>query len=586
MVLGRNAVRLPGHQQASWLHVLWAFGLVSLAVQATAATVLVDGTVRHQTMEGFGTSVRVFDDPHVFENFNPATGRAATVLTPAQQDQVLDRLYTDLRLTRVRPASPDTAVGSGIEPINDNNNPNVTDVTKFNFDWKRLDAHVDYIVRARERGANAFFLSPLSRETWMGTDSQSSRDVGEYSEWLLAQVRRSAERGVRLPYLSVANEPSYSRNTLSGEFMREVIKNLGPRLRAEGFDTQFVTTDDVRASNGGAKAQIILADPAARQYVGALATHLYDEPISNVSQMKSLAAQYELPLWMTEFTMSAMNTAGLPRDPFAWGSLMHDLIATYDVSAVDYLWGFFGEWEGNATTLISLNNTGATYDGYTLNKTYYTTGQFSRFIEVGAERIDATSSDAAVRTTAYLTDDTLTIVALNMGHSSVPLTIDLTGLPDTTQFQVVRTTVTENWASGQAVDISESTANTTLAGNSITTFIATLATYPGDFNQDGLVDAIDLASWKSSFGLAAGAKRRQGDSDGDGDVDGADFITWQQGSGIKASVVDAPVPEPNSLFSLLLPLVGAARARRINRGSLPRPTKLTQPGQFAAASFA
>lgn len=39
------------------------------------AVVTVDGSVRHQTMDGFGSSVRLFDDPHVFENFNAATGR-------------------------------------------------------------------------------------------------------------------------------------------------------------------------------------------------------------------------------------------------------------------------------------------------------------------------------------------------------------------------------------------------------------------------------------------------------------------------------------------------------------------------------
>ena len=82
----------------------------------------------------------------------------------------------------------------------------------------------------------------------------------------------------------------------SGAFLRDVIKNLGPRLRVEGLDTMFVTPDDVRSSNGASKAAIILADPAARQYVGALATHLYDESVTNVSQMKALAVQYDLPL--------------------------------------------------------------------------------------------------------------------------------------------------------------------------------------------------------------------------------------------------------------------------------------------------
>ena len=434
-----------------------------------AVTVAIDGSVRHQTMDGFGSSERVFDDPHVFENFNPATGRAATVLTTAQQDEVLDRLYRELGLTRLRPATPDTAVGAGIEPSNDNTDPNATDLSKFNFNWKNLDAHVDYIARARARGVTTSFLSPLSRESWMGTSTPT--DVAEYGEWLMAQVRRAAELGVRLPYLSVANEPSYSRNTLSGQFIRDVIKNVGPRLRAEGFDTMFVTPDDVRASNAAAKASVVLADPVARQYVGALATHLYDESVSNVGQLKSLATQYGLPLWMTEFSLSGMGSAGRPADPFAWASLMHELISSYDVSAVDYMWGFFGEWEGSSSMLITLNHTGSTYDGYTLNKTYYTTGQFSRFVEPGAERIRAQSSDPAVQTTSFVNDDgEVVIVAVNAGSSNQQVTFNLSGTPAVARFAGVRTSASENWAAVAPISVQGSAFSAVLPHNSVTTF--------------------------------------------------------------------------------------------------------------------
>ncbi|MBA3485304.1 MAG: hypothetical protein H0T51_26205 [Pirellulales bacterium] len=518
--------------------------------RVSAATVLVDSAIRYQTMDGFGSSERVFDDPHVFDNFNPATGRAATVMTTAQQEAVLDRLYTDLKLTRVRPANPDN--GSGMEAVNDNNDPNVTDLSKFNFSWKNLDAHVDYITRARERGANNFFLSPLGREPWMGTTT--ANDAAEYSEWLFAQVKRSADRGVRLPFLSVANEPSYSRNTMSGQFIRDVIKNLGPRLRADGFETQFVTPDDVRSSDGASKAAIILADPIARQYVGALATHLYDESVHNVAQMKALADQYGLPLWMTEFTAGAMGTAGLPQNAFSWGSLMHDLISNYDVSAVDYLWGSFGEWEGNATTLISLNNTGAAYDGYTLNKTYYTTGQFSRFIEPGAERIKAESSDAGVQTTAYLSDSELVLVAINTDSASKEITFDLSGIP-AEQFARIRTSLIENWATLPSIAVSGSTLTATLPGNSIETFVASIpAIVAGDFSENWVINAADLALWRTGFGTNGEASHMQGDADGDRDVDGADFLVWQRdlGDGVSIVATNAAVPEPTAMALLAI----------------------------------
>ncbi len=548
MVTQHKTSPAAGRPFTAVVSTIFAFAIFSSGV--SAATVLVDSAVRYQTMDGFGSSVRVFDDPHVFDNFNPVTGRSATVMTTAQQDEVLDRLYTDLKLTRVRPANPDT--GSGIEAVNDNNDPNVTDFSKFNFVWKNLDAHMDYIDRARARGANTFFLSPLGREPWMGTTTAS--DAAEYSEWLLAQVKRSAVRGVRLPFLSVANEPSYSRNTMSGEFIRDVIKNLGPRLRAEGFDTQFVTPDDVRSSDGASKTAVILADPIARQYVGALATHLYDESVHNVGQMKALADQYELPLWMTEFTVGAMGTAGLPQNAFSWGSLMHDLISTYDVSAVDYLWGYFGEWEGNATTLISLNNTGSTYDGFTLNKTYYTTGQFSRFIEPGAARIKAESDDNGVQTTAYLSDSELVLVAINTGSASKEVTFDLNGIP-AELFARVRTSLIENWATLSSISVDGSSFTATFPGNSIETFVAGIPAFaPGDFSENWIVDATDLALWQIGYGMSVDASHMQGDADGDRDVDGADFLVWQRGfgDGVSSFAKSAALPEPTAAALLAM----------------------------------
>lgn len=51
---------------------------------------------------------------------------------------------------------------------------------------------------------------------------------------------------------------------------------------------------------------------------------------------------------------------------------------------------------------------------------------------------------------------------------------------------------------------------------------------PGDFDQDGDVDDIDLSTWESGFGSLTNATVSTGDTDSDGDVDGSDFLTWQQ----------------------------------------------------------
>jgi glucuronoarabinoxylan endo-1,4-beta-xylanase len=431
-----------------------------------ADTISVDAGVQYQVMAGFGSSERVFDDPHVHNNFNPATARSATVMTAAQQDEILDRLYRDLKLTRVR-----SVTEAGIEVVNDNADPAVTDLSKFNFDFKRNDAHIDYVARARSRGVDTWFLSPLWLESWMTPDTNKQ----EYVEWAMAIIRRWRDQGGELPYYSLINEPGYVRSgTWSGEWMRDVIKLLGPRLRAEGFATKIVIPDDVRASDAAARARVILADAEARRYVGALATHLYGESVSNVAQMRDLATQYGLPLWMTEFSRTGMPSAGLPGDPFAWGALMSDLISSYDVAAIDYMFGFFGQWAANSE-LVVLNIDGQNaYTGYTLPKVYNVTGQFSRHVRPGARRIKALSSTSNIKVSAFRDGGTTVVVACNM-NGSLAHTVDLSlaGVSGPLSVQAVRTSGSENWADLGAVPVGGTSFSTTLPARSITTFLIT-----------------------------------------------------------------------------------------------------------------
>ena len=72
-----------------------------------------------------------------------------------------------------------------------------------------------------------------------------------------------------------------------------------------------------------------------------------------------------------------------------------------------------------------------------------------------------------------------------------------------------------------------------------------------DFNEDGNVDALDLAQWQGDFG-----QNDESDADGDGDSDGADFLVWQSQNGQSTLpiVAAASVPEPSSLILVLLSL--------------------------------
>jgi hypothetical protein len=89
--------------------------------------------------------------------------------------------------------------------------------------------------------------------------------------------------------------------------------------------------------------------------------------------------------------------------------------------------------------------------------------------------------------------------------------------------------------------------------------------FSADFDEDGDVDATDLAIWDGAYDL-----NQLGDADGDNDSDGADFLVWQRQVGSKPAVPAADaVPEPTTwlLFAL------AASCLRTRRRGLRRSTR-------------
>ena len=84
---------------------------------------------------------------------------------------------------------------------------------------------------------------------------------------------------------------------------------------------------------------------------------------------------------------------------------------------------------------------------------------------------------------------------------------------------------------------------------------------PADFDEDGDVDAADLATWQSSYGTGDG-----GDTDLDGDSDGADFLVWQNNlSTPHGGIVGVPEPTTALLFGLALSMMVASPRRGATR---------------------
>ena len=422
-----------------------------VALPQTDVTVTLDPSQRFQTIDGFGTTQRLFDDPHVTETFNSATARAAVIPTSVDQVRILDALYRDLGLTRVR-FHPE-----GIEAVNDNADPLSTDLSKFNFSWKAADGHIAAVRSLQARGLTTYFASPLRVESWM---NESNPD--EYVEWAMAMLRHWRSAGLEMPYFSLMNEPSFygGEKSWSGAWLRDVAKRLGARLRAEKFATKLVAPDDVSPANAYARLQTILADPDARQYIGAVAYHLYDR--GNEDAVAKLAKQYGIPVWMTEYST--------PEDWRAWAGIMHELLATADVSAIDYMWGFFGDWD--RSQLVRVKVRGSSYAGFDFNRQYYVMGQYSRYVRPGAVRIAATSSDPALKVVAFLDGARPVVVVTNLGarEHTVRFELGSAGVCGT-RFEAARTSDTDAWTSLPAVTLDQPRFAAPAAAGSVTTFV-------------------------------------------------------------------------------------------------------------------
>jgi len=421
------------------------------------AVITVNPATRYQTMQGFGASMKLFDDPRTTGTLDPATKRGTAVPSVVDQGTILGELYTDLGLTRVR-FVPD---GSGIEPVNDNGDPQVADPTKFDFAWTQGDGQLALMPDLTRRGVTTWFAAPLSLEKWM-----TPSNPAEYAEWAMVMLHHWKDRGYEMPYFSLENEPgTIAGGNLTGEYLRDVAKLLGARIKADGLKTKLVVTDDATPADAYPRLQIILADADARQYIGAIAYHLYAR--GDESRIKQLADQYAIPVWMTDFSTA-------DADWFDWATALHDLIADDGVSAVDYKWAFSGDVESSQLVRMVVGN--GHYVRTFHPPQYYTMGQYSRFVRPGAVRVAATSSDPQLKATAYVDGSKLIVIATFVSPPGIfferRVRIELgAGGPCVRRADIVRSSAGEGWLELPSVSVDVPRIITSLPIRSVTTIV-------------------------------------------------------------------------------------------------------------------
>jgi O-glycosyl hydrolase len=174
---------------------------------------------------------------------------------------LLDRYTLDFGASAIRFGILDD---NQVEPENDNEDPNVLDMTKLNydaFDWT-------YIKNLKARGVETFLLTFWSPPAWMKenlstnyqqpaaltwetTTNKVLTDMyDEYAEDAVAVVKMfKQEADVDLAGIGLQNEPAfcepYASAILSPDKFADMIVRVGKRFEAEGITTKLYAAEQV-----------------------------------------------------------------------------------------------------------------------------------------------------------------------------------------------------------------------------------------------------------------------------------------------------------------------------------------------------
>ena len=337
-----------------------------------------------------------------------------------------------------------------IEPLNDNDDPNVLDMSKLNkgaFNWNEIRG-------LKANGVETFLLTYWSPPAWMKENlstnfQQPAASMWEYSdnkvmlemydeyaEDVVAAVKLfKQEADVDLTAIGLQNEPAfcepYASAILSPTHFAEMIAKVGKRFEEEGITTKLYMAEQVgaRMSDGPIYSNqsyldAIDANPDAKKYSDIFAVHGYgaDGVAPGVTPGSADWAN----------TFAAVNANGKTRQ--LW---MTETSPPSDGWNDDFINA------GNIVTAFESGNVGLwtewAWDGVCIDhgkptQKYWAQSMF-KHIKPGAVRLTSASGNNDILITTWKNDanhnNNIVMVLLNKGNTPLTISIDQTNLPGT-----------------------------------------------------------------------------------------------------------------------------------------------------------
>jgi glucuronoarabinoxylan endo-1,4-beta-xylanase len=312
---------------------------------------------------------------------------------------------------------------------------------------------------------------------------------GNYASFL-----NQAASSINLDYVSVQNEPdwnpTYEGCVWTGAQLDTFCANNAPAIgrsvvmpEALGFNDSY--------------SDPTLNDSTAASHVTIIAGHFY----GSGNYVHQNALNHGKHVWMTEISRDNVDIGTCLTTANEISDAMNNQFSAY-------FW-----WWNNESQACALTSGGSP------RKNAYTIGQFSKFVRPGSVRVSADHNPASgVSVTSYKVNGNLVIVAVNAntGGTSVKFNISNGSVGSVNGY---RTSSGENMSGIGTITVSSGSFTTTLAAQSITTFVQA-SSGGGGAPVSG-----------STYKLIARHSGKAMDAYGNQTANGTQIIQWTYGGG-------------------------------------------------------
>ena len=390
---------------------------------SSAPSIRVDAGRRYQTMLGLGSSLEA------------TTCANISRLDPKRQDEVIERLVhpvngIGMNLMRICIGTSDFTGDPWYSY--DDVTAGQTDVPLARFSIEKDRTYIlPVLKKALQKNPNLlFFASPWSPPGWMKTSgsmiggSLLPQYYEPYARYLVRFVQAYEAEGVPIYAITVQNEPgvdrqyeprmAYPSSKYTGETERDFLKVLGPAFQKAGLKTRIWSYDH----NFNEKSQPgdegidyptkVLKDPEAAHHVSGVAFHFY---VGQPSGMSVFHERFpEMPIHFSEGSVygarGALRLIEIVRN---WASSYNAWVTMIDENR--------GPNKGPfppSPTILLLNGKD---QSVTYRFDYYIYGQFMKFVQRGAVRIDSGESERTFGSVAFRNPDgKIVMIAANTGE--------------------------------------------------------------------------------------------------------------------------------------------------------------------------